>query len=153
MVIVDQEEVIEISADFLGRDHVSIYIELLLIRERREDTGQHICLDLGGDAQFGADAFTLRCDPPDILDICLHPFRQRPEGIRQDLCFISGIQLPLKIEIVSVYIGNGLGELSDGADDEAGQKDCYCKSQSDCHENEQDQCVLYSIGKMDGIIH
>ena len=48
MVIVNQEEVIKITANLLGRIHGGIQIELGSFRECRENAGQHAFLDLLG---------------------------------------------------------------------------------------------------------
>ena len=46
MVVVDQEEIIEIAAHFLGGVHGGVQVKFLAFRERRENSRKHIGLNL-----------------------------------------------------------------------------------------------------------
>ena len=67
MIIINQEEIVEIAADFLGRIHGCKEFKLLPIREGRKYTGQRIELDSAGQVQFCPDAFFFRGGPFDSL--------------------------------------------------------------------------------------
>ena len=66
MIIVDQEEVVEITPDLLGRIHRRIQVKLPPVREGRENMRQHAALDQVGHLQFRADAFLF---PRYLLDL------------------------------------------------------------------------------------
>ena len=53
MVLVDHEEIIEVTADFLGRGHRGIDIEIIPIRKGREDVWQHVGLDRRCQVELG----------------------------------------------------------------------------------------------------
>ena len=72
MVVVDQEEVIEVSADLLRRIHGCEDLKFLTVRESGEDTGNHSLLDLACHIEFRMNAFLLNCDVGKILHIILH---------------------------------------------------------------------------------
>ena len=88
MRIVDQEEIVEIAADLLGRGHRGIDVKFRAFREGREDVGQHVRLNLRGKGQFRADALFLLRDGNDFRDVFLRPFIQRVKRLRQDLDFV-----------------------------------------------------------------
>ena len=69
VVGVDQEEIIEITADFSGRFHRRVNIKFPAPRERREYVGQHTVLDPVGHLQLCADPFLLPGDLGNILYI------------------------------------------------------------------------------------
>ena len=69
MVIVDQEEVIEITADFLRRVHGRIDCKFGPSRERREDVRDHTRLNPVGQAEFRRDALVLRCHGEHLADV------------------------------------------------------------------------------------
>ena len=48
VILINQEEVIQVAADLPGRGHGGIEIELMSVRERRENLGQEAGLDPGG---------------------------------------------------------------------------------------------------------
>ena len=45
MCVINQEEIIEVTADLFSRIHGRIHIKFLPFGERREDIGQRVCLD------------------------------------------------------------------------------------------------------------
>ena len=98
VVVVHQEEVVEVAAHLLGRVHGGIHVEFLPLREGRENSGQHVRLDLGGHIQLGADALLLRRDGGQVLDVLvdlqLHGF----DGLREGLDLVAG---------ADVQLGNG----------------------------------------------
>ena len=57
MIVVNEEEVIQVSTDLPGGGHGGIEIELMPVREGREDFGQVIGLDPGGQVQLRGNAF------------------------------------------------------------------------------------------------
>ena len=77
MVIVNQEEIIEISAHFAGRFHDSIEIKLFPVRERRKIVRQGTGLNLVCHMQFTADSLLL-CLFPVFLFQRMHFFADIP---------------------------------------------------------------------------
>ena len=59
MVVIHKEEVIKVAADILGRIHGGEQGDLVPVRIRRENIGQHAALDLPGRGQFPHDPFLL----------------------------------------------------------------------------------------------
>lgn len=59
VVVVDQEEVVKVAADLLGRAHGGKDVKLLPAREGREDARQHRRLNVLGHVQLRADALAL----------------------------------------------------------------------------------------------
>ena len=57
MIVVDHEEIVEVTADFLGRGHCRIDIKVLAFREGREDVWQHVCLYRRSQSKLGGNAF------------------------------------------------------------------------------------------------
>ena len=82
MIFVDQEEIIEISADLPGRTHGGINIEFPSVRERREDTRKHTVLNPVRHMKLCTDALLFPCDLSYICYVLLCPFRE----IRERLC-------------------------------------------------------------------
>ena len=72
MVVVDQEEVIEVSADLLRRIHGCEDLKFLTVRESGEDTGNHSLLDLACHIEFCMNTLLLDRDVGKILHIILH---------------------------------------------------------------------------------
>ena len=67
MVFVDQEKVVKISADFFGRLHGCINVELRAVRKWGKFFGKRIGLDFGGQAEFGFDPFLFKRQLPSFL--------------------------------------------------------------------------------------
>ena len=98
VVVVHQEEVVEVSAHLLGRVHGGVHVELLPLREGRENPGQHVRLDLGGHVQLGADALLLRRDGGQVLDVLVDLQLHGLDGLGEGLDLIAG---------ADVQLGNG----------------------------------------------
>ena len=62
MILVDEEEIVKVSADLSCRLHHRIEIKLRPLRERRKDPRQHGGLDLRRQRQLGSDPLLLRRD-------------------------------------------------------------------------------------------
>ena len=60
MVVVRKEEVVEVSAHFLGRGHGRVDVELPAVREGREYVGQHVRLYAGGQRKLQTYPLLLR---------------------------------------------------------------------------------------------
>ena len=91
MIIVYKEVVVEISAHFLGGDHRGIDVEVLSVRERREDVRKHILLDAGGE-----------------MELCSYPFLFL-DGIRK--VFLIFRKVPFHVgqgQIKVLYLVSGL---------------------------------------------
>ena len=73
VIIVQHVEVVEVSADFFCRIHRGIDVKVSSFRERRENTRQHIRLDLCGNVQFRADAFLLFCHSGQVVQVFHNP--------------------------------------------------------------------------------
>ena len=118
MILVDQEEIIEVAADLLGRVHAGIDVKLLPIREGGENAGQHIRLDPGGKGQLRADTLLLRRDPGDLADVVPGLLGERGKGLRQDLDFVVGAVdgLHLKGLVASAEGVDAPGHVLDGPD-------------------------------------
>ena len=71
MVIIQQVEIIEVTAHFLGRVHNGIDIEFIPFRERRKLIGKRIGLDARCQGKFCADAFSFRRDALDFFNIII----------------------------------------------------------------------------------
>ena len=125
MVLIHQEKVVEIPSNLLGRVHGRVDIELRLVREGREDPGQHIRLNLGGHVQLRADSFLLGRHPGQIVHIgvqvllhFLHRFRKIFNLIpRADRQFLDGgFLFPAHAFLVRDIGGGGRRQLIDRAD-------------------------------------
>ena len=107
MVLIDQEEIIKVAADFFGRLHACVNIKLSSVRERREDTWKHIHLDTAGEFQFRIKALLLRRDfhefPCFLFQTAIHFF----DGMRQCLNFVAGMDIRNK-DLFTVQFANQL---------------------------------------------
>ena len=97
-VMPPEEEVVEVSAHLLGRVHGGVHVELLPLREGRENPGQHVRLDLGGHVQLGADALLLRRDGGQVLDVLVDLQLHGLDGLGEGLDLVAG---------ADVQLGNG----------------------------------------------
>ena len=88
MVLVNKEEVVEVSSDLPCRNHRGIDIELASLRIRREYAGKHVGLYLGGNVELGTNSLLLRSDFGDLFDVVLVPFGQILEGLCKNLDLI-----------------------------------------------------------------
>ena len=91
MVVIHQEEVVEVAAHFLGGGHGGIEVKLVPLREGRENTGQHIRLNLGGHVQLGADALLFSGDPGQVVQVFHNAGLQRFDFPVQIADFILGV--------------------------------------------------------------
>ena len=95
MVVVDQEEIVKITADFFCRRHAGIEIKLVPVGEGREDTRQHGLLNLGGSAQLGAHAFFFRSDGSQIFRIIDDAVLHIPDFLIEITDFVVGANIQL----------------------------------------------------------
>ena len=72
MILIHQKEIVEISSHFFSRSHGCINFKLIPIRESRENTGKHICLDLRSHVQLRTDPLFFRRHFCQIFDILLN---------------------------------------------------------------------------------
>jgi len=71
MILVDKEEILEISADLLGRGHSRVYIEIVPSREGGEGARKLAGLYLFGHIEFRSYSFALSGELFDLLNkIC-----------------------------------------------------------------------------------
>ena len=71
MVIINEEEIIEIAADLLGRFHRSEDVKLFSSGEWREYIRQHIRLNFCRKLKFCPDTLFLSSNFCNVLNICL----------------------------------------------------------------------------------
>ena len=124
VIVIDQEEVIEIAADLLGRVHGGVDIEFVAVREGREDAGQHVRLDARGQRQLGADALLLGRDAHDLGDVVARAGGEGGEGLRQDLDLVPGAVgvLHLKGRVPVLQGIDPRGHALEGFDHAAGKE-------------------------------
>ncbi len=67
VVVIHHEEIVEITADLLGRFHAGIEVEFRAIREGRELPGQRGALNSRSRVQLCFDALALRGDPGQLV--------------------------------------------------------------------------------------
>ena len=97
MVLVHQEEIVEVAPHLLGRGHGRIDVELMPVRERREDAGQHMGLDFCRHIQLRADALLFRRDVGQIPDILPQLHRHVLEGLGELLQLVAGVDVHTEI--------------------------------------------------------
>ena len=90
VVVVHQKKVIEITAHFFCGRHGGIDVKLRIIGEGRENTGQHIRLDLCRHVQFRADSLFFGGYAGQIVDIQVQIHLHFLDGCRQVLDLIVG---------------------------------------------------------------
>ena len=89
VVAVDQEEIIEIPADFFGRRHGGIKRKFRPVGEGREDRRQRICLHLSRRFQLLGDPL-LFLPPVFLLDLlALHPADRVHLLLQGMTCFVD----------------------------------------------------------------
>ena len=69
VVIVDQEEIVKITAHFLCGIHQRIEIELFPLRERRKHIRKHGCLNTGRKGELCSDLLLFRGNTGQMIDI------------------------------------------------------------------------------------
>ena len=67
MIVIDQEEVKEVSSDLPGGIHARVYVEIRALRKRRKYARKHRYLYPVGKLKLGAYAFILPCY---VFDTC-----------------------------------------------------------------------------------
>ena len=124
MVFVNQIEIIEVSADFLGRIHDCVQIKFPAVREGRELCREHVQLNFRGNGQFRIQTLFFRGDFDDLVHIAPHFFRHIGEGPGQDLDLITGQQniVHLKAHIISLHLRYPQGHPLDGTDQAFGKE-------------------------------
>ena len=93
MVLIDQEEIIKITADLPGRMHERVKVKFTPVRKRGENPGQHIRLDLGGNIELSADLFLFGRNTEQIGHIAARIVEHGIESVRQHLHFISRMDI------------------------------------------------------------
>ena len=61
MLFIRHEEIVKVAANLLGRSHRGIYIKLVVIRKGRENTWQHMCLNIRCQSKLCSDSFFFSC--------------------------------------------------------------------------------------------
>ena len=108
MILIDQEEVIKVSAYLFCRLHCCVNIKFTAFRKRREDLRQHIRLNLGRHIKLCTDPLLLCRDLCDVLDIPPHLVRHLHERFRQDTCLIMRFIFPFERKMVALYLLHAL---------------------------------------------
>ena len=78
MILVDQEKVVKVAADLLGRIHAGVDVQLRPLGEGRKDVRQHVGLDAVGERQLDVHALLFGRDGGKVLFV----FGQIPLHIR-----------------------------------------------------------------------
>ena len=99
MILIDQEEIIEVSAHGLCGSHIRVKIKLCPVGISRECPGKHGFLDLRRHGHLGVDPLLLRRDRNDLVHIGLHLSGHGFEGFRKDLDLVPGFVDILHLEI------------------------------------------------------
>ena len=126
MVIINKEEVVEITANLLCGCHCGIDVEFLPLRECREHIRQHIRLNFSCTLKFGTDTLLLCSNLRDMLNIADRPFGKSCKGLRQYLYLITravGI-IHFKCKVCSAYFVYAFCHMLDRLYDPA----CYNQS-------------------------
>ena len=114
MVFINQEEIIEVSSHFFRRRHARIEIKIVPVGKCREDMREHGFLDLGGCAQFGADALLFSGNLGQMICIIHNAVFHGLDFVIQIADFIIGSDIQLD-DIVfrkgSVLIGKLCGRI------------------------------------------
>ena len=105
MVLVQHEEIIEVSADLLGRLHGRIDVKLGPVREGREDPRQHVRLDLGRNIELRADPLFFFGDLEQVCHVQLHVREHVRQGDRQHLHLVAGMDLGIRQDQLLRVIG------------------------------------------------
>ena len=120
MVFIDQEEVIEIAADFSCRIHDGIDIELIPFREWRECMRQHRFLNVMRHAEFCLNTLPFRGNMPDsCFPVCKLFFHSRHDSA-EIFNFISSVNIQFCEMVIPFTLGVfdvihcGLGNGIDG---------------------------------------
>ena len=143
MAVVDQEEVIEISAHFFGRRHAGIEVEVLSFGEGRENMRQHGFLDLGRRTKLCADTLFLGGYPGQMVCVVHNAALHGLDLMVQVADFIIGSQVQLDHVVFcvrSVLIGEVRGgpcQLPQRADRGPPQQDDTGKNSN--HQQESDK--------------
>ena len=103
MIFVDQEEIIEVSADLSGRLHNRIDIKLMPVRVRRECMRQHGRLNFGCQCQFRADAFFFGGDLQQVGAVFFQGVLHICHGVRELFQFVTGADAQCG-EVIAVRI-------------------------------------------------
>ena len=141
MVVVDQEEIIEISSHLLGGVHDRVEIEFLPVRECREMHRQHVRLDVRRDGQLRVEALLLRRDLHDLLDVAAHFLRHVREGPGKHLDLVAGQEDVLHVEghVVSVHAGDAHSHALDRLDQAVGEDQGGQRRQEDQEGRDEDR--------------
>ena len=91
VVIVNGEEVVEVTAHLFGGVHGGVEIVFPSLGGSGEDTRQHILLDFRRHVQFRADALLFRGDGQQVLHEALHVAGHGGQRVGQGLQFVAGV--------------------------------------------------------------
>ena len=100
MIVIEQEEIIEISAHFFCRRHRCKYVKIIPVRECRKYTRKHVSLYIGGHVKFGTDTLLLGSDRDKVFKIPAHLAVHLIECSRQFFKFIPGVYIYLDMLII-----------------------------------------------------
>ena len=92
VLIIHQEEIIEISAYFLGRIHRSVDFKFPTVWKRGKNAWKLAGLNVGRHAEFGSDPLLFGSDLSDLLHIVDCPPGKLGEGLRQYLHLVTGTE-------------------------------------------------------------
>ena len=93
MVVVDEEEVVEISADLLCRSHGRVDVKFLPVRESRKSAGKLSRLNILSHIQLSADTFFFCGREPELTDIIAQLHVHLLKRIGKLLDFVAGMDV------------------------------------------------------------
>ena len=147
MVVIHHEEVIEVSADLLGRLHGGKEAELMPVGERRKESGQLAALNRIGHGKLGPDTFLLCRNPLHLIHILQRFRRERGKRFCQYLDLISGTVFIFhhKLQILSPERVHFLGHALQGVYDPFGNRERCHATQNQDSQNQDDDGLFRSV--------
>ena len=103
MILVDEVEVVEISADLFCGAHTCVYVKLGSVGECGVDVGEHIRLYLARKLKLGADTLFFLGDLRDVLDILHDLFGEIVKRLREHLYLVIGFVNILHLEQLACF--------------------------------------------------
>ena len=89
MVVVDQHEVVEVTAYFFGRFHIGVNVKFRPVRKSREFGRKGAVLDLFGKRELRPDSLPLRRDQRQIVDVIDHIRLHLVDGAGEIIDFLE----------------------------------------------------------------
>ena len=120
MVIVQQVIVIEVAAYFSGGMHGGVEVKIGPVRECGELAGEHVVLDLGGDAKLCAHALLFAGDLDQVVEVFYDLLFQAFDLVVEVLDLIVAVDVEIDDifeGVVALFVGELAGlaaELLDG---------------------------------------